>query len=112
MDVWIVVDRYDHSETITSAHLTEKGAMIQAYNILLEALDNICDSGWVEDNQANNDFKEEYPDAYEFVKNNRLNIAQAKLVDLNKYESDLAYFVGDWTEWATNVEVQRTRLQA
>ena len=39
MNVWIVIDRYDHSETLTSAHLTEKGAMIKAYNILLEALD-------------------------------------------------------------------------
>ena len=41
MNVWIVIDRYDHSERITTAHLTEKGAMIQAYNILLEALDNL-----------------------------------------------------------------------
>ena len=111
MNIWIVIDRYDHSETLTSAHLTEKGAMIKAYNILLEALDNICDSGCYGEDEADNEFKEEYPDAYEFVKNNRLNIEAAKLADLTKYESDLGCFVGEWTEWRTNVEVQVARLQ-
>ena len=111
MNVWIVIDRYDHSETVTTAHMTEKGAMIQAYNILLEAYDNICDSGCYDDDEANNEFKEEYPDAYEFVKNNRMNIEEAKLADLSKYESDLGCFVGEWTEWSTNVEVQVARLQ-
>ena len=108
MNIWIVIDRYDHSETLTSAHLTEKGAMIKAYNILLEALDNF---GCYDEDEANNEFKEEYPDAYEFVKNNRLNIEAAKLADLTKYESDLGCFVGEWTEWSTNVEVQVARLQ-
>lgn len=114
MNVWIVIDRYDHSETITTAHLTEKGAMVQAYNILLEALDSIFDfsnDGYT-DEDASKEFKEEYPDAYEFVKNNRMNIEEAKVADLNKYEAELADFVGEWTEWATNVEVQQTRLQA
>ena len=50
-------------------------------------------------------------DTHEFVKNNRLNIAEAKLADLTKYESDLGCFVGEWTEWSTNVEVQVARLQ-
>ena len=113
MNVWIVIDRYDHSETITTAHLTEKGAMIQAYNILLEALDSILDSNaaWVEDDEVENELQQEYPDAYEFVKNNRMNIEEAKLADLSKYESDLGCFVGEWTDWSTNVEVQQARLQ-
>ena len=110
MNIWIVIDRYDHSETLTSAHLTEKGAMIQAYNILLEALDNIYDSGCYDEDEADNEFKEEYPDAYEFVKNNRLNIEEAKLDDLNVWMADLICFVGEWTEWQTDVSIQQTRL--
>ena len=111
MNVWIVVDRYDHSETITTAHLTEKGAMIQAYNVLLEALDNICDSGCYDEDEADNELKEEYPALYEFLKNHRLNIEAAKLADLTKHESDFGCFIGEWTDWATNVEVQIARLQ-
>ena len=112
MNVWIVIDRYDHSETITTAHLTEKGAMIQAYNILLEALDGVLDAGWTDEDEAENEFKADYPDTYEFVMKNRMNIDEAKLADLNKHEVDLASFVGEWTEWSTNVEVQQARLQA
>ena len=111
MNVWILLDRYDHSETITTAHLTETGALIQAYSILLEALDNIYDSGWADDDEAGNKFKEEYPDAYEFVKNNRLNIEEAKLADLNKHQSDLSCFVGEWSDWQVDVSIQETRLQ-
>ena len=111
MDIWIVIDRYDHSETITTAHLTEKGAMIHAYSTLLEALDNICDSGFDGEEPANQ-FKEEYPEAHEFVKNNRLKIEEAKLADLNKYQSDLGCFVGEWSDWQVDVAVQTARLQA
>ena len=113
MNVWIVIDRYDHSETITTAHLTEKGAMIQAYNILLEAYDNLVEhdeTGGIDSTKA--EFKEGYPDAYDFVEKNRMNIGEAKLADLNEHECDLASFVGEWTEWSTNVEVQQAWLQA
>ena len=37
MDIWLVIDRYDHSETVTTAHLTLKGALIQAWGLLLES---------------------------------------------------------------------------
>ena len=41
-----------------------------------------------------------------------MNIEEAKLADLSKHGDDLACFVGEWTEWSTNVEVQQARLQA
>ena len=31
MDIWLVIDRYDHSESGTTAHLTLKGGLIKAY---------------------------------------------------------------------------------
>ena len=112
MQVWVVVDRYDHSETITSVHMTEKGAMIQAYNILFESYDSLCEhdkKAELDETQAA--FKEEYPAAYEFVESYRMNIEEAMLADLTKHESDFGCFVGEWTDWATNVEVQVARLQ-
>ena len=119
MEVWGVIDCYDHSEYITTVHMTKKGAVIQVYNILLEVLDGICD-GWLngettgcyDEDEPDNEFKEEYPDAYEFVKKHHTNIEEAKLGDLWKHSGDLTCFVGEWTEWRTDVSIQKTRLVA
>jgi len=110
MDVWVVIDRYDHSEHIVTVHLTEKGAMIHTYGILLESYDGICDSVW--DDSEDDDFKEEYPDAYEFVKKYCGNIEEAKLADLSKHQVDLTCFIGNATDWSTDVSIEQTRLQA
>ena len=112
MDIWIVIDRYDHSDSVTTAHLTLKGALIEAYKTLFESFDNICDSGWTDDDEAENEFKEDYPDAYEFVKQHRSNISEAKTADLDKYINDLGQWVGEHTDWSTDVTIQTTRLQA
>ena len=115
MNIWIVLDRYDHSETITTAHLTEKGALIKAYHILLEAYDNICDcvshdcDGFIDEDE---DFKEQYPNAYQFVRQNNQNIAEAKKEDLDKHFSDLVCWIGEQTEWRVDVSIDSTRLQA
>ena len=110
MDVWVVIDRYDHSENIVTVHITKKGAMIHIYGILLESYENICDSGCYKYNDGG--FKEEYPDAYEFVKKHGGNIEEAKLADLSKYQTDLTCFIGEETDWSTDVSVEQTRLQA
>ena len=112
MDVWVVIDRYDHCDNIVTVHMTEKGALIHTYGILLESYENICDSAWVEDDEVENEFKEEYPDAYEFVKKYCGNIEEAKLADLTKHQVDLACFCGEGTDWATDVSIEKTRLVA
>ncbi len=114
MDIWIVIDRYDHSDSITTAHLTKKGALIEAFNTLIESYDNIVDSNaaWVEDDEFENDFHQDFPDAYEFVKQHKSNISEAKTADLDKYISDLVQWVGEHTDWSTDVTIQTTRLQA
>ena len=112
MDIWIVTDRYDHSEQITTAHLTKKGALIEAFKTLIESLENICDSDWGVEDEVENEFKEEYPDAFEFIKQHRSNISEAKTADLDKYISDLGQWVGEHTDWSTDVTIQTTRLQA
>ena len=112
MNVWLVIDRYDHSESITTAHLTLKGALIHAFNTLIESLDNICDSDWGVEAEAENEFKEEYPDAYEFIKQHRLNISEAKTDDLDKHVNDLGQWVGEHSDWSTDVSIETTRLQA
>ena len=112
MDIWIVTDRYDHSEQITTAHLTKKGALIEAFNTLIESFENICGSDWGVVDEVENEFKEDYPDAYEFVKQHRSNISEAKTADLDKHISDLCQWVGEHTDWSTDVSIQTTRLQA
>ena len=114
MDIWLVIDRYDHSESITTAHLTLKGALIEAYKTLLETFDNILDSNaaWVEDDEVENEFQQDYPDAWEFVKQHKSNISEAKTADLDKYINDLGQWVGEHTDWSTDVTIQTTRLQA
>ena len=110
MDVWVVIDRYDHSDNIVTVHMTEKGAMIHTYGILLESYENICENGYYDDDEGG--LKEEYPDAYEFVKKYCGNIEEAKLADLSKHQVDLACFCGDGTDWSTDVSIQKTRLVA
>ena len=112
MDIWLVSDRYDHSETFTTAHLTLKGALIEAYKTLIESVDNICDSNWNVDGEYENEFQEDFPDAYEFLKKHRSNISEAKTTDLDKYISDVCQWVGEHTDWSTDVAIQTTRLQA
>ena len=111
MDVWVVIDRYDHCDNIVTVHMTEKGAMLHTYGILLESYESICESGYGFDSEDGG-LKEEYPDAYEFVKKYAGNIEEAKLADLTKHQLDLACFCGDGTDWATDVSIERTRLQA
>ena len=111
MDIWLVIDRYDHSETVTTAHLTLKGALIQAWGVLLESYDSCADIYDSGDDHAL-DFQEEYPDAYEFLKKHRSNISEAKTADLDKHINDLGQWVGEHTDWSTDVTIQTTRLQA
>ena len=112
MDIWIVIDRYDHSDSVTTAHLTLKGALIEAFTTLIESLENICGSDWGVEDEVENEFKEEYPDAYEFVKQHRLNISEAKTADLSKYIDDLGCWVGEHSDWQIDVSIQTTRMQA
>jgi len=111
MDIWIVIDRYDHSEHITTAHLTKKGALIEAFNTLIESYDNCIDQPFGDDSEYVNEFEEEYPDAHKFFKQHRSNISEAKTADLNKYIDDLGCWVGEHTDWSTDVTIQTTRLQ-
>ena len=112
MDIWLVIDQYNHSESVTTAHLTLKGALIKAYCVLVEELERVCDSDWGTEDEVENEFKEDYPDAYEFVKQHRSNISEAKTADLEKHIDDLGQWVGEHTDWSTDVAVQTTRLQA
>ena len=112
MDIWLVIDQYDHSESVTTAHLTLKGALIKAYGVLLETFENVCSSDWGAEDEVENEFEQEYPDAYEFIKQHRSNISEAKTADLNKYIDDLGCWVGEHTDWSTDVTIQTTRLQA
>ena len=112
MDIWLVIDRYDHSETVTTAHLTLKGALIQAWGLLLESYDSCAETYYDSRDDHVNEFREEYPDAYEFVKQHKSNISEAKTADLDKYISDLVQWVGEHTDWQTDVTIQTTRLQA
>ena len=111
MDIWLVIDRYDHSEQITTAHLTLKGALIEAFNTLIESYDNCADYYESGDDHVN-EFQKEYPDAFEFIKQHRSNISEAKTTDLDKHISDLCQWVGEHTDWSTDVAIQTTRLQA
>ena len=112
MDIWLVIDRYDHSESVTTAHLTLKGALIQAYEVLIETFEKVCNSDWGAEDEVENEFEEEYPDAYEFIKQHRSNISEAKTAALDKYINDLGQWVGEHTDWSTDVAIQTTRLQA
>ena len=112
MDIWLVIDRYDHSESVTTAHLTLKGALIKAYEGLIETFEKVCNSDWGAEDEVENEFEEEYPDAYEFIKQHRSNISEAKTADLDKYINDLGQWVGEHTDWSTDVAIQTTRLQA
>ena len=112
MDIWLVIDRYDHSESVTTAHLTLKGALIKAYEVLIETFEKVCNSDWGAEDEVENEFEEEYPDAYEFIKQHRSNISEAKTADLDKYINDLGQWVGEHTDWSTDVAIQTTRLQA
>jgi hypothetical protein len=112
MNVWIVIDRYDHSESITTAHLTEKGALIEAYRTLLESYDNCIEQPYAISEGWANEFEEEYPDAHKFIEQHRSNIAEAKTADLDKHFGHLQCWVGEQTEWNTDITIQTTRLQA
>ena len=112
MDIWLVIDRYDHSESVTTAHLTLKGALIKAYEVLIETFEKVCNSDWGAEDEVENEFEEEYPDAYEFIKQHRSNISEAKTADLDKHINDLGQWVGEHTDWSTDVTIQTTRLQA
>ena len=112
MDIWLVIDRYDHSESVTTAHLTLKGALIKAYEVLIETFEKVCNSDWGAEDEVENEFEEEYPAAYEFIKQHRSNISEAKTADLDKHINDLGQWVGEHTDWSTDVAIQTTRLQA
>ena len=112
MDIWLVIDRYDHSESVTTAHLTLKGALIKAYEVLIETFEKVCNSDWGAEDEVENEFEEEYPDAYEFIKQHRSNISEAKTADLDKHINDLGQWIGEHTDWSTDVAIQTTRLQA
>ena len=112
MDIWLVIDRYDHSESVTTAHLTLKGALIKAYEVLIETFEKVCNSDWGAEDEVENEFEEEYPDAYEFIKQHRSNISEAKTADLDKHINDLGQWIGEHTDWTTDVAIQTTRLQA
>ena len=111
MNVWIVIDRYDHSDSVTTAHLTLKGALIEAFNTLIESYDNCADFYDCDDHHTN-EFQQGFPDAYEFIKQHRSNISEAKTADLEKHINDLGQWVGEHTDWSTDVTIQTTRLQA
>ena len=111
MNIWIVIDRYDHSDSVTTAHLTLKGALIEAFNTLIESYDNCADFYDSDDHHANK-FQQDFPDAYEFIKQHRSNISEAKTADLEKHINDLGQWVGEHTDWSTDVTIQTTRLQA
>ena len=111
MDIWLVIDRYDHSESVTTAHLTLKGALIYAWGVLLESYD--CCSGFYDtDDEHVDKFEEEYPDASKFIKQHRSNISEAKTADLDKYIGNVGQWVGEHTDWQTDISIQTTRLQA
>ena len=112
MDIWIVIDRYDHSEQIITAHLTKKGALIEAWNILIESYDNCIGQPFDDDDEYVNELEEEYPVVHKFIKQHRSNISEALTPDLYKHYGDLANWVGEQTEWQTDVSIQTTRMQA
>ena len=112
MDIWIVIDRYDHSEQIITAHLTKKGALIEAWNILIESYDNCIGQPFDDDDEYVNELEEEYPVVHKFIKQHRSNISEAKTADLSKYIDDVGQWVGEHSDWQFDVSIQTTRMQA
>ena len=108
MNVWVVIDRYDHSETTTSVHMTEKGAYIQAWQILLESWENIMNGGFADDE----DLVEDYPDVADFLKSYDNDIERAKLSELQRHLSDFACYIGESSDWICDVSIDANRLRA
>jgi hypothetical protein len=104
MDVWILIDTYDHSEKSITSHLTKKGALIGAYHILNDYFD--------EDYKCrSNSLRDDSPELYSFLLKNQNKIEEALTAELDKYFEDLVYLIGDYSDWQVNVEIFQTTLQ-
>ena len=109
-------NKYEGNKTKKNQVLTHMHSDdgIQAKDLLnlIESYDDCVGCHLGEDGSYANEFEEEYPDAHKFIKQHRSNISEAKTADLDKHISDLGQWVGEHTDWVTDVTIQTTRLQA
>mgnify|MGYP001173553650 FL=1 len=118
MDIWVVIDRYeDMMEVQTHVHMTPKGAYVKAYQILHEVFDNLCDNGSYGLDEGDVSEVEQTVmkcsrTLYDMVMNNTRGWDEEKLADMEKHFHSFASIVHDYSEYSTQVSIEKGRLRA
>ena len=120
MDIWIVVDRYDDmTEVHAHVHMTPKGAYVKAYQLLHEVYDNLCDQGSYGLDEGDVPELEQQlmkcsKTLYDMVMSNHHYNAytEEKLEDMKRHFHTFASLVRDYSEYSTEVSIEKGRLRA
>ena len=117
MDIWVVVDRYeDMQEVQTHVHMTPKGAYVKAYQILHEVYDSLCEQsvGWDEGDvpELEQQLMKCSKTLYDMVMNNTRGYDEEKLTDMERHFHTFSSLVHDYSEYSTQVSIEKGRLRA
>ena len=117
MDIWVVIDRYeDMQEVQTHVHMTPKGAYVKAYNILHEVYDNLCEMSVGYDEGDVPELEQQLMKCsetlYHMVTNQACGYEEEKLADMERHFHTFASLVHDYSEYSTQVSIEKGRLRA
>ena len=123
MDIWIVLENVDHGcNTHMTSHLTRKGAYIEAWTVLLssfEELEDIVNDGWLreEHNKGLSDLLDKTLEIWRGTESGCLpskhpEWSSIKLEELEQHFSDFQLAVHEPLDWAKEVSIHKTTVQA
>ena len=117
MDIWVVVDRYeDMTEVQAHVHMTPKGAYVKAYQILHEVFDNLCEPVVSYDEGDVPELEQQLMKCsktlYDMVANSTRGWEEEKLADMERHFYTFASLVHDYSEYSTQVSIEKGRLRA
>ena len=111
MDIWTIVENghFPH----VSTHLTEKGALVFAYQNLLQEYEELM----LDTDGSCESLKGQYPETHAFVNSisSLADIGDNPSVtkeDLRNHFQNFRAFIGAWTDWNINCEIWKTKVRA
>ena len=119
MDIWVVLENVEHgADKYMSSHLTRKGAYIEAWTCLLSTFeelegDEMEPADWISEDHSKDlsDFIGKTLEVWRGTIKNP-DWSDIKLDDLEKHFDDFQLAVHEPLDWAKEVSIHKTRVQA
>ena len=119
MDIWIVHENIDHGcDTHVTSHLTCKGAYIEAWTCLLNSFEALEGDGmepadWISEDHSKDlcDFLDKTLEVWRGSTKSP-DWSGIKLSDLEKHFHDFQLAVHEPLDWAKEVSIHKTKVQA